>query len=321
MVRIEELESAFEKNKISRKYIEIFKEHGIEEIEQLFLLGVENIRAITGCSKELAQEILDIAKPVFAKNLPAPIESSRIKIEEKYVETPIEKLNVVLGGGFRVGTLIELCGSFASGKTQFLFTQAVLEASKGNYVLFIDTEKTFSPDRIREIIVNRFGVEKVNEIMDRILVLNALSLTELLATILFLTRTLPNLNKEGKNVTLICIDSLINPFRAEYGSEGLAKLAERQQHLNWTLRQLLRIASVYKCVVLFTNQIVASIGSPQGFVPSGGNIVAHASTIRIMLIKSGSNKRILRIFDAPNIPQIEIEFKITEKGVEEYKKD
>lgn len=302
------------------KIINNFNEYGINEVEQILLLGIENIRLIQRCSKETAEKIIECAKITYGLNYPEPVPSNLIKLEEEFVETPLEKLNKVLGGGFRVGSLIELFGSFASGKTQFLFTQAVLEASKGNYVFFIDTEKTFSVDRLREIVINRFGEENVDKILEKILLSTTISHAEFEYTIFLLVRTLPKLMKEGKKVRLICIDSLVNPYRAEYGSYGLSKLAERQQNLNWALRQLLRVASVYKLVVLFTNQVIADPTSIQSFIPTGGNVVAHASTIRIMLIKAGKNERILRIYDAPNIPQIEIDFKISEKGIEDKEK-
>jgi len=316
-VPIEKMEEFLEKERMSKKIIDIFKKHGIVEIEQLFLLDVENIMAILGCSEEYANDVLKVARRAYGANFPEPITASQYKVEEVIVETPLPSLNNLLGGGFKAGTLVEIAGPFASAKTQFLFTQSVLEAAKGNYVLFIDTEKTFSPQRIREIIVNRFGAEKVEEIMNRILVFEALSSTELRAVVLFLIRIIPKYIQEGKKVSLICIDSLVNPFRAEYSVEGLAKLAERQQVLNWTLRQLLKIAHIYRIVVIFTNQVVAAPGSPAGFVPSGGNIVAHASTIRIMLSRAGENKRRLKIYDAPDLPSVEITFKITEKGIEE----
>ncbi|MBU5682635.1 MAG: hypothetical protein KQA34_02915 [Candidatus Aenigmarchaeota archaeon] len=299
------------------KILSNFREYGINEVEQVLLLGLDNIRLINRCSKETAEKIYTCARVAYGFNFPEPTPSNLINLEEEYVETPLVKLNKVLGNGFRVGSIIELFGSFASGKTQFLFTQSVLEASKGNYAIFIDTEKTFSVDRLKEIIINRFGEEEVDKILSRILLSTTISYSELEYTIFLLVRTLPKLIKEGKRVRLICIDSLINPYRAEFGSYGLAKLAERQQKLNWALRQLLRIAIIYKLVVLFTNQVVADPASPVNFVPSGGNVVAHASTIRIMLIKAGKNDRVLRIYDAPNIPQVEIDFKITEKGVED----
>jgi len=55
---------------------------------------------------------------------------------------------------------------------------------------------------------------------------------------------------------------------------------------------------------------------------SMGNFLAngylvHNSTYRLFLRKSKGNKRIARLIDAPDLPEAEAVFKITEKGIED----
>lgn len=44
--------------------------------------------------------------------------------------------------------------------------------------------------------------------------------------------------------------------------------------------------------------------------PAGGHVLAHASTVRLMLRKGKGEQRVCKIFDAPNLPEAEaISFK------------
>ncbi len=122
---------------------------------------------------------------------------------------------------------------------------------------------------------------------------------------------------ERENVKLVVVDSLISHFRGEY--IGRENLAARQQKLNKYLHSLLRLAEIYNLAVVVTNQIQSNpnafFGNPDR--PAGGNIVAHASTHRVWLRKGKSNTRVAKIIDSPYLPEKEVSFRITEKGVED----
>jgi len=116
------------------------------------------------------------------------------------------------------------------------------------------------------------------------------------------------------NVKLLIVDSAVGLFRAEYLGRGT--LAIRQQRLNKFVHLLVRIAEVYNCAALATNQVMASpdvfFGDPTR--PIGGNVVAHTSTYRIYFKKSGK-KRIARMVDSPHHPEQEVIFALGEAGV------
>jgi DNA repair protein RadA len=103
-------------------------------------------------------------------------------------------------------------------------------------------------------------------------------------------------------------------FRAEYLGRGT--LSVRQQRLNKFVHLLVRIAEIYNCAALATNQVMASpdvfFGDPTR--PIGGNVVAHTSTYRIYFKKSGK-KRIARMVDSPHHPEQEVIFALDEAGV------
>ncbi len=310
-MEIKVLKSFFQKQRLSLTHLEKLEKIGIKNVEQLIALSKENLVYLLGVSEDTAERILKAGwrayRPVFQT-------AFEIRDEEEKIgkmETPLKRLNEVLGGGFEFGSLIEFFGPYASGKSQFLFTQSVLEASKGNFVMFIDTEMTLRYDRLKQIAINRGFNE---DALGKILIKKAPSSSELILLVHHLLSLIPKLRENGKRVSLIVIDSLLNPFRADY--IGISELAVRQQKLNWCLRTLLNIAKANELVVMYSNQVVGSPSSPFGWIPAGGHVLGHASTIRFSLHRRGT-KRIIRIEDAPHLPKIDVWFKISERGVED----
>jgi DNA repair protein RadA len=47
----------------------------------------------------------------------------------------------------------------------------------------------------------------------------------------------------------------------------------------------------------------------------GGHIVGHASTFRIYLRKGKKGSRVAKLVDSPNLPEAEVAFYVTEKGL------
>ncbi len=182
-------------------------------------------------------------------------------------------------------------------------------------VIVIDTEKTFRPERIvqmasakgldgKEILKNIYVAHAYNSNHQMLLVDNAKELAQ-------------KLSKEGKPVRLLIVDSLTSHFRAEYVGRGA--LADRQQKLNRHLHDLMRFGEVFNAAIVVTNQVMAKpdtfYGDPTK--PIGGHIVAHTATYRIYLRKSKGELRVARLIDSPHLPEGEVVFRITERGIED----
>jgi len=116
-------------------------------------------------------------------------------------------------------------------------------------------------------------------------------------------------------VRLLCVDSLTAHFRAEYVARG--ELADRQQKLNKHLHDLMRVGDLNNTAVVVTNQVSANpdsfFGDPTQ--PIGGNILGHTSTFRMYLRKSKGTKRIVKLVDAPNLPDGEAVMRVEEDGL------
>ena len=192
------------------------------------------------------------------------------------ITTGSTSLNNLLGGaGIETQAITEAAGAFGSGKTQLGLQLAVnvqLPVEKGGLngaCLFIDTESTFRPERVKQLAeAQNLDVEKV---LQNIYVAKAYNSDHQVV----LAEKAKDIIKE-KNIKLVIIDSLTAHFRAEYSGRGM--LADRQQKLNKYLHDLMKIAEQRNLAVMVTNQVMSNpammFGDPTTAI--GGNIVAHA---------------------------------------------
>ena len=88
------------------------------------------------------------------------------------------------------------------------------------------------------------------------------------------------------------------------------------------LHKIIRLAEIFNIAVVITNQVQSSpdtfFGDPTK--AAGGNIVAHSSTYRIYLRKSGEN-RLAKMMDSPYHPYSDTRFTINEKGADDMEED
>ncbi len=232
--------------------------------------------------------------------------------------TTIEELDVA---GVRLGETIELFGPFRSGKSQICHQLCVtvqLPPELGGVekkAVFIDTEGTFSPSRIKAIharLQRDLGWEKnFEDVLRDITYARAYNSDHQMSLV---DRLLELLYNHKEEYAFVALDSATAHFRAEYSGRGT--LAERQQTINYHLSTLGRIADTYNVAVVITNQVQANpaafFGDPTQ--PAGGHILGHWAITRFYLRKSKGEKRIIRIFDSPYLPESEAVFAITPEG-------
>lgn len=231
----------------------------------------------------------------------------------------------MMGGGFETQAITEVYGEFGSGKTQIahqLAVNAQLPVDKGGLngsVILIDTENTFRPDRIAQMVKglsNRHETEyEPEEFLKNIHVARAYNSNHQILLMESASELADSLRTTGKPVRLLIVDSLTAHFRAEYVGRGT--LADRQQKLNKHLHNIMRFADLNNAVVFVTNQVMskpdAFFGDPTK--PIGGHILGHTSTFRIYLRKSKGDKRVAKLVDSPNLPDGEALFSVTPEGL------
>ena len=232
--------------------------------------------------------------------------------------TTIDELGVA---GVRLGETIELFGPFRSGKSQLCHQLCVTVqlppelGGVGKKAVFIDTEGTFSPSRIKAIhgkLQQELGWEKnFEEVLRDITYARAYNSDHQMTLV---ERLLELFYNHKDEYGFVALDSATAHFRAEYAGRGT--LAERQQTINYHLGILGRLADTYNVAVAITNQVqsnpAAFFGDPTQAI--GGNILGHWATTRFYLRKSKGEKRIIRIYDSPYLPETEAVFAITPEG-------
>jgi DNA repair protein RadA len=208
------------------------------------------------------------------------------------ISTGCVALDGLLGGGIETGAVTEVYGEFGTGKSQLCFSLSVMvqqDKSKGGLggkVLYIDAENTFRDgERIYSIALAR-GIYP-EQILKNITVASP---SDSLALRHFIEKEAPCILEKDHHYKLLVVDSIISHHRAEY--RGCGSLAARQQDLNAIMNALGRIARRHDIEVVVTNHVISSPDPYFGdsTVPAGDHVVAHASTYRIYLKKSGRNR-------------------------------
>ena len=294
-------------------------EAGIHNMMDLVVRGPVEIADVTGMDKDTAEKLVNKARRfladngVLAKEFVSASDIYKRRQDIGKISTGTECLNALFDGGIETQALTEVYGEFGCGKTQFCHTLCVMVQKPHNDggldggVLYIDSENTFRPERIVSIAkANGLDPQRV---LDNIIVARAYNSSHQILILEEAGNVIRN-----NNIKLLIADSAVGLFRSEYLGRGT--LSERQQRLNHFVHLLVRIAETYNCAALATNQVMSSpdtfFGDPTK--PIGGNVVAHTSTYRIYLKKSGK-KRIARMVDSPHHPDGEVTFSIGDAGV------
>jgi DNA repair protein RadA len=295
---------------------EKLRQLGITEVSELANWEYYELAEALEIRPDQAKKIIDAAKEAINVDYETGLQVLEKRINIRRITTGSKKLDELLGGGIETQALTEFFGKFGSGKSQVGFQLCVnvqLPINKGGLegkVVFIDTESTFRPERIKQMAEAK-GMN-ANNVLENIFVMKAENSDHQI----LIVEKLENLVKKD-NIKLVIIDSLTSHFRADYIGRG--SLGERQQKLNKHIHTLQRLADKYNIAVYFTNQVMDNPGILFGdpTMPIGGHVLAHAATYRVYLRKGKEEKRIARLVDSPNLPEREVVFKVTEKGIED----
>jgi len=289
---------------------------GIFDLMSLAVMSPATLADIAGVGSAVARKAIQAARQLLDLGFTDGMEFAKRRENIGYIITGSKNLDELLGGrGVESRAITEAFGAFGSGKTQLGLTLAVnvqLPLEQGGVngkVVFIDTEGTFRPSRIKQI-AEHLGAS-AEKVLKNILVARAFNSDHQI----LLLEKVSEMIKAGEPIKLVVIDSLTAHFRAEFAGRG--QLADRQQKLNRYMHDLMKLAETHNLAVYVTNQVMANpaqmFGDPTTAI--GGNIVGHASTYRMYLRRGKQGSRVAKLIDSPNLPDNECVFFVTDAGV------
>ncbi|KAI8501107.1 PREDICTED: meiotic recombination protein DMC1/LIM15 homolog [Branchiostoma belcheri] len=312
--------------------IDMLQNHGINaaDLKKLKSAGICTIRGvqmttrkrlcnIKGISEAKMDKIKEAAAKLGDAGFMTALEYSDRRKTVFKIQTGSSELDKLLGNGIESMAITEAFGEFRTGKTQLSHTLCVScqlpgpGGYSGGKVVFIDTENTFRPDRLKPI-ADRFNLDH-EAMLDNVLYARAYTSEHQMELLDYVAA---KFHEEPGVFKLLIIDSIMALFRVDFSGRG--ELADRQQKLAQMLSRLQKISEEYNVAVFVTNQMTADPGATMSFQadpkkPIGGNILAHASTTRISLRKGRGENRIAKIYDSPDMPESEATFAISNGGI------
>ncbi len=296
--------------------VEKLEAAGIFDLMGIAVLGPKELSNMAGIGESIARKAIQASRKMMDLGFQSGLEFAEKRKEIFYLTTGSKEFDNLLGGrGIETKAITEAFGAYGSGKTQLGLSLAVnvqlpleMGGSEGKAV-YIDTEGTFRPERIRQIAEAK-GMNPEN-VLKNIFVARAFNSDHQM----LLIDRIGEMIKNGETIRLVVIDSLTAHFRAEFSGRG--QLADRQQKLNRYLHNLMKIAEQFNLAVYVTNQVMSNpammFGDPTTAI--GGNIVGHASTFRLYIRRGKKNSRVAKLIDSPNLPDNECIFWVGSKGI------
>lgn len=214
---------------------------------------------------------------------------------------PIDDL---LGGGIERGTVTQIYGPPAAGKTNLALAGAATCARSGERVAYIDTEG-LSPDRFEQLL--RAGDEEIEPLSSRIIISEAHTFEEQ-------EEAVRDVEELAAEVSLIVLDSATGFYRLkrtedEREGDALRSVARQITHL-------LALARKHDLAVLITNQVFSDPDSDMTR-PLGGNTLEHwtGTVLRIDRFRGGKRRATLEKHRSKPAGE-SAQFRITDEGLE-----
>jgi len=225
-------------------------------------------------------------------------------------------LNKWLNGGYERDIITLFYGPSASGKSNFVLLAACHQAKKGKKIVFIDTEGSFSVDRINQLSV---GIPEF--VLKNIVILKPVNFQEQKNSFLKLLKEL----KESKNIGLIIVDSITMLYRlelAEARKEGFEEVRKVNSDLAKQMRALFEISRKKEIPVLITSQVYNEFMTEEDWLSGkqakvnivGGDLLRYWSKCIIELQNTGGKKKAI-IRKHRSLPEKELNFEIVDEGI------
>ncbi|HET7324985.1 MAG TPA: DNA repair and recombination protein RadB [Halococcus sp.] len=221
------------------------------------------------------------------------------------ISTGCAALDDLLGGGLPRGTVTQVYGPPAAGKTNLALSAATETAGTGEMVYYIDTEG-LSVERFEQLA--RAHSVDLEELTSRIVIAEALDFDEQKEAV----RDATDL---AERASLIVLDSATGFYRLERTNrdegEALRQVGRQVTHL-------LSLARKHDLAVLITNQVFSDPESESGRVRAlGGHTLSHLTgvIVRFERFRAGNRRATLEKHGSKAAGET-VRFRITDTGLE-----
>lgn len=228
-----------------------------------------------------------------------------------------ENLDALMGGGFNFGRKYLLFGANRTGKTQLchqIVVQAVKQfgdksSSSQKTIIYIDTENTFRPERIREMCQTQ-RIDS-NTVLKNILISKVVSNSALLMALKNVEK-----NREMSNFKFLLIDSINNHYRVEQGEKNKSFSKIKSTFLE-CLKIVHYLTMKYNLITVVTSQISPNFSESPAIkeMPVGNIYLNHFFSEYIYLSHEKEDKYKAHLVNSNFLPEKRITYKITSEGI------
>ena len=228
------------------------------------------------------------------------------------ITTGCQAIDSLLGGGIERGTVTQVYGPPASGKTNLALSSSVQVAASGGKALYIDTEG-ISVDRFEALAEAVTDSDDIDTIAGRVIVSDALDFEEQ-------KEAVRDAGDLAESVDFIVLDSATGFYRLERDDEDDG---ETLRSVAKQVTQLLAFARRHDLAVLITNQVYTDpeAGSSRARA-LGGHTLTHWSGVVLRLERfRGGNRRATLEKHGSKPAGETARFRITDSGLESVEED
>ena len=217
------------------------------------------------------------------------------------IPTGHDLLDKFLNGGYERGIITTIYGPSGSGKTTLCLLPLIWAAGHGKKIIYIDTEGSFSVERLKQI------TQHYQKVLDNVFFFRPTTFDEQ-------KRVFSQLKKIiNKKIGLIVVDTISMLYRLELGQTK--DIYEVNSSLGQQISLLIGIARKFRIPVLIANQVYADFHEKDKVNMVGGDLLKNGSKCLIELknAKSGIRECLLR--KHRSLPERKIKFKLVNKGL------
>ncbi|MFX1500964.1 MAG: hypothetical protein ACFFDH_08385 [Promethearchaeota archaeon] len=270
-------------------------------------------------------KILGIDKDKIIK-LQSVYNQSVIKNECKYFLTSGAKnFDETIGGGFCKGKNYLIFGANKTGKTQLchqLCVQAYFQFSDSKenlptrnkqFIFYFDTENTFRPERIKELIA-KYDLE-LQKLLKNILVSKIMSNSAFLLSLNELYNYIGN-----NSINVLIIDSINNHYNSDLANKNITTNKAKGVFIK-ILTKINELSLYNNFIIIATAQISLNLNtnSLMKVLPIGNNILNHFFSEYIYLDYKEKDKRFVQLVNSLTHPEKKLLFTISPLGIQDYK--